>query len=78
LLSRTTHRIRNKVELWDSRNRETWRNVIFGRDALFWWMVRGHFRHRREWPRRFAGDPRFVRLRSVAEAKEWLEKQHGL
>jgi adenylate kinase family enzyme len=77
LLARTTHRIRNEVELW-SGNRETWRNVIFGRDALFWWMVRGHFRHRRQWPRRFASDPRFVRLRSVAEAKEWLEKQHGL
>jgi adenylate kinase family enzyme len=72
LWRRTAHRIRNDVELW-SGNRESWRGVLWGRDALFWWMVRGHFRHRRHWPARFAGDERMVRLRSVAEAKEWLE-----
>jgi adenylate kinase family enzyme len=69
---RSTHRIRYDIELW-SGNRETWGGVFWGRDALFWWMVRGHFRHRRRWPRRFAGDERVVRLRSVAEAKQWLE-----
>ena len=72
LWRRTRHRIRNEVELW-SGNRESWRGVLCGRDALFWWMVRGHFRHRRRWPERFAGDERVVRLRSVTEAKEWLE-----
>jgi hypothetical protein len=36
-------------------------------------MVKTHFRHRRQWPKRFGGDPRFVRLRSVREAKEWLD-----
>jgi adenylate kinase family enzyme len=72
LLRRTFHRIRDDVELW-SGNRESWRGVLWGREALFWWMVRGHFRHRRHWPSRFAGDERVVRLRSVAEAKEWLE-----
>jgi len=72
LLRRTAHRIRNDVELW-SGNKENWRNVIVGRDALFWWMVKGHFRHRRQWPRRYEGDPRFVRLRSVDQAKDWLE-----
>jgi adenylate kinase family enzyme len=68
---RTRHRIRNDVELWNG-NRETWRNALWGRDALFWWMVRGHFRHKREWPRRYGDDPRFVRLRSVEEAERWL------
>jgi len=72
LLRRTAHRIRNDVELWGG-NKENWRNVIVGRDALFWWMVKGHFRHRRQWPRRYEGDPRFVRLRSVDQAKDWLE-----
>jgi adenylate kinase family enzyme len=72
LWRRSVHRIRDEVELWNG-NRESWRGVLWGRDALFWWMVRGHFRHRRQWPRVFGGDPRFVRLRSVAEAKEWLE-----
>jgi adenylate kinase family enzyme len=74
LWRRTATRIRDDVELW-SGNKETWRNVLWGREALFWWMVRGHFRHRREWPLRFTGDPRFVRLRSVEEARDWLEAE---
>jgi adenylate kinase family enzyme len=73
LLRRTRDRIRNDVELW-SGNRETWRNVLVGWDALFWWMVRAHFRQRRTWPKLYANDPRFVRLRSVAEAEGWLER----
>ncbi len=71
---RTTQRIGGDVELWNG-NRETWRNAVWGRESLFAWMVRGHFRHRRDWPRRYGGDPRFVRLRSVAEARDWLEAQ---
>ena len=72
LLRRTIARIRDDVELW-SGNRESWRGAFWGRDALFWWMVRGHFRHRRQWPRRYGGDPRFVRLRSIEEAQRWLD-----
>jgi adenylate kinase family enzyme len=74
-LARRTHtRIRNQVPLWND-NRESWRSAVLGRDSLFVWAVRSYFRHRREWPRRFAGDPRFVRLRSDAEARAWLERQ---
>jgi adenylate kinase family enzyme len=76
LWRRTARRIREDVELW-SGNKETWRNVLWGREALFWWMVRGHFRHRREWPSKFAGDPRFVRLPTVEEAQDWLEARRG-
>jgi len=72
LLRRTHERIRDRVELW-AGNQETWRGVLWGRDALLWWMLRGHFRHRRTWPRRYAGDPRFIRLRSVEEARAWLD-----
>jgi hypothetical protein len=36
--------------------------------------VRGHFRHKRDWPKRYGGDARFVRLRSVEEARAWLER----
>jgi adenylate kinase family enzyme len=71
---RTKHRIRDDVELW-SGNRESWRNALWGWDSLFWWMVRAHARQRREWPRRFAGDPRLVRLRSVEEARRWLRNR---
>jgi adenylate kinase family enzyme len=69
---RTTHRIRGDVELW-SGNKESWRGAFWGRESLFGWMLRTHFRQRRDWPARFGGDPRFVRLRSVREAKEWLD-----
>jgi adenylate kinase family enzyme len=72
LLRRTIRRILDDVELW-SGNKESWRGAFWGRDSLFWWMVKTHFRHRREWPARFAGDPRLVRLRSVREAREWLD-----
>jgi adenylate kinase family enzyme len=69
---RTSRRIRDDVELW-SGNRESWRNALWGWNSLFWWSVRGHFRQRWQWPRRYGDDPRFVRLRSVEEAKRWLE-----
>jgi adenylate kinase family enzyme len=72
LVRRTHHRITNKVELWNG-NRETWRNALFSRDSLLWWMVKGHFRHRRQWPKRYGSDPRFVRLRTVEEASRWLD-----
>jgi adenylate kinase family enzyme len=74
LWRRTTDRIRNDVELWNG-NKEAWRTAVWGRDSLFGWMLRTHVRQRREWPRRFAGDPRLVRLRSAAEARAWLERR---
>ena len=72
LWRRTIVRIRDDVELW-SGNRESWRGAFWGRDSLFWWMLKTHFRHRRTWPERYGGDLRFVRLRSVREAREWLD-----
>lgn len=72
LWRRTIQRIRDDVELW-SGNKESYRGAFWGPDSLFWWMVKTHFRHKRQWPARFAGDPRVVRLRSVREAKEWLD-----
>ena len=69
---RTRERIRNDVELWNG-NKETWRNALWGRESLFVWMIHGHFRHRRTWPRVYADDPHFIRLRSVEEAREWLD-----
>jgi len=74
LWRRTTTRIRGEVELW-SGNRESWRGGFLGWNSLFVWTLRSWVRHRREWPRKFAGDPRLVRLRSVGEARRWLERQ---
>lgn len=69
---RSMHRIRNNVELWGG-NRETWREAVFGRESIFFWTTRVHFQQRREWPERFGTDPRFVRLRSEAEIRKWLD-----
>jgi adenylate kinase family enzyme len=72
LWRRTIHRIRDDVELW-SGNRESWRGAFWGRESLFMWTLRSHARQRRQWPRLYGGDPRVVRLRSVDEAREWLD-----
>ena len=74
LWRRTMHRIRNDVELWGG-NRETWRDQFASRESIFLWAVRSHRKHRREWPSRFGGDPRLVRLRSDAEARRWMDAQ---
>jgi hypothetical protein len=74
LWRRTLTRIRDDIELW-SGNRESWRGGFWGRDSLFAWTLRSWLRHRREWPRKFAGDPRVVRLRSDPDARRWLEQQ---
>jgi hypothetical protein len=74
LWRRTSDRIRDDVELWNG-NKENWRNAFWGRESLFAWMLRTHVSQRREWPRRYGADPRFVRLRSDAEARVWLELQ---
>ena len=65
---------RTLTRIW-SGNRESWRGGFWGRDSLFAWTLRSWVRHRRRWPRKFAGDPRVVRLRSVEEARRWLERQ---
>jgi adenylate kinase family enzyme len=71
LWNRTMHRIRNKTELWNG-NRETWRDQFASRQSIFVWTLRSHLKHRRDWPSRFASDPRLVRLRSDAEVSRWL------
>jgi adenylate kinase family enzyme len=75
LLRRTHGRIRHDVELWNG-NRESWRNMFWGRDTLFWWTVRAHFRHRREYPalmERFS----VVRLRTPQEVQAFLDGAAG-
>ena len=71
---RTVSRIVRQEELWNG-NRESWRGGFWGRDSLFAWTLRSWVRHRREWPHKFAGDSRVVRLRSADEARRWLERQ---
>jgi hypothetical protein len=74
LWRRTLYRIRNDDELWGD-NREGWRDQFASRHSIFAWTLRDHVRHRREWPARFGGDPRLVRLRSDAAVRRWLDVQ---
>ena len=74
LWRRTHGRIRDNVQLWGG-NRESWRGAFLGWDSLFVYALRSWFRHKRQWPRRFSGDPRLVRLRSPDEARRWLERR---
>lgn len=73
---RTIARIASRAELW-SGNRETWRNALFTRDALFLWALKTHRRFRRRLPVRLARDEyahlRVVRLRSQGEIGRWLD-----
>ena len=74
LWRRTLDRIRNDIELWNG-NLESWRGGFWGRESLFAWTLRSWLRHRRQWPRKFAGDPRVVRLRSADKARRRLDAQ---
>jgi adenylate kinase family enzyme len=75
MLRRTARRVRSGEELWGG-NRESWREVFVGREALFWWLVSQHRRKRRDYAARFgAMDPgrlRVLRFRTSADADRWL------
>jgi adenylate kinase family enzyme len=73
LWRRTRHRIRNDVELW-SGNRESWRNALWGRESLFVWSIRSHFRQRRTLASQVP-PARLVRLCSPEEAQRWLDRE---
>jgi adenylate kinase family enzyme len=70
LVRRTVARVITREELW-AGNRESIRNVLFGRDSLLVFTVRHYRRRRRVYPERFA-DYELVRLRSDREAARFL------
>jgi adenylate kinase family enzyme len=72
LAARTWRRIRVGEQLWNG-NRETAAGALWGRDALFAWALRAHFRHRRELPRALR-DFHVVRLRTQAAVEQFLDE----
>jgi adenylate kinase family enzyme len=70
LLRRTLRRVRGREKLWNE-NRESVRSAFWGRESLFGWALRAHFRRRRDWPRELAAYP-VVRLRTPAEVSRFL------
>lgn len=69
---RTVRRIRAREELWGG-NRETWRGAIFSRSSLLLWALKTHGPRRRRYEQALARYDT-VRLRSSAEAEEWLAR----
>jgi len=70
LIRRTARRRRGQEQLWND-NRESLADVLWGRESLFVWALRSHFRRRRRWPQALAGYP-VVRLRSSSDVDAFL------
>jgi adenylate kinase family enzyme len=71
LLRRTARRLTGRERLWND-NRETLRGAFWGRESLFGYALRMHFRRRRRLPSELAAHP-VVRLRSVGEVRRWFD-----
>ncbi|MBD3367174.1 MAG: adenylate kinase [Candidatus Eisenbacteria bacterium] len=72
---RTWRRVVTGEELFGG-NRETFFAAFFRPDAIPWWVVRTHFRHRRTYPERFARYPdiRLTRLTGQSEADAFVRR----
>jgi adenylate kinase family enzyme len=72
LLRRTHRRVRTREELWNG-NRETWRNVLFGWDALLPYAFRSFLHRRRDYPTELAPFP-VARLRTAREVEAFVDR----
>jgi shikimate kinase len=72
LVRRTYRRLRTREELWNG-NRESLRTAVWGRDSLFGYALRSHFKRRRELPSRLARFPRVHRLRTPDAVRAFLD-----
>jgi adenylate kinase family enzyme len=70
LVRRTWRRWRGHEQLWND-NRESLRDVVWGRESLIGWAISSHFRRRKEWPEALRSYP-VVRLRTTAEVERLL------
>jgi adenylate kinase family enzyme len=73
LIRRTARRIRGREQLWNG-NRESLSLAVWGRDSLFVFALRSHFRRRREYPVALA-HRRVVRLRTSADVERFLSSE---
>jgi adenylate kinase family enzyme len=70
LIRRSWRRLLSREELWNG-NRESVRDLIWGRESLFAYALRTHFRRRREWPLELQRYP-VTRLRTVEAVSDFL------
>jgi adenylate kinase family enzyme len=72
LIRRTSRRVRGREQTWNG-NRESLASALWGRESLFAWALRSHFRRRREWPHDLTNLP-VIRLRTSAEVEQFLSE----
>jgi len=77
--ARTIRRAFTREELWpQTGNRESLREAFLSRKSIIGWAISTHGRYRKEYSARMASPEyahiSFVRLRSPAEAKRFLER----
>ena len=76
LLKRTLRRAATREDLWDSGNRESWRNAFFSRDSLLLYVLRTHRRRSATFARLMASDEHpnltWLRFTSPRAAEAWL------
>lgn len=70
LARRTWRRVRGREQLWNG-NRESLKTALWGRESLFLWALRSHFRRRRAWPDALA-HRNVVRLRRRRDVEAFL------
>lgn len=70
LIRRTVRRIRTREQLWNG-NTESLGSAIWGRESLFVWAFRSHFRRRRDWPHALS-HLQVIRLTTPAEVEKFL------
>ena len=73
LTRRTWRRLRGREELWNG-NRESLKTALWGRESLFVWALRSHFRSRREWPSSLS-HRNVIRLRTPAEVNAFMQRE---
>jgi adenylate kinase family enzyme len=72
LVRRTWRRVRGREQLWNG-NSESLASAFWGRESLFVWALRSHFRRRRDWPQALA-NLTVVRLTTPSDVERFLAK----
>ena len=70
LLKRSARRLSGREPMWNE-NKESLKNIFWGRESLFGYALTQQPIRRREWPRTLARYS-VVRLRSQADVERWL------
>jgi len=75
LLRRTVQRAATRTELWNTGNRESFRNAFLSRQSILLWALKTHRRNRERYASDFQGlakDKRVVRLQNRRQVERFV------